>query len=334
MAKKKKIRVAVCGMGNMGRCHSDHMLKIDDVELVALYDDFGTPAERFKEEHNLTCNVYSDYDLMLEKETIDAIYICLPPFCHNGQVEKAAKKGIHVFIEKPIALTLERGKSMVKAIEKAGVISQVGYQMRFGNAVNRFLDLVKSGEAGQPMLFSASYECNSLHSDWWRVKEKCGGQLFEQVIHLYDMAQYLMGKAKDCSGRVANLGHKQVPGYTIEDTSIANIVFVNGTLGCITGSNCAVKNEWNAKFRIICENLTADFVDQNHATITWTNKNEGSVEIINGTNDVSMMEDIYFINAIKGKNKPFATIKEGFEDLKLVAAVVESSENDGKVVRL
>ena len=46
------------------------------------------------------------------------------------------------------------------------------------------------------------------------------------------------------------------------------------------------------------------------------------------------MEDIYFINAIKGKNKPFATIKEGFEDLKLVAAVVESSENDGKVVRL
>ena len=331
---KKKIRVAVVGMGNMGRCHSDHMLKMDDVELVALYDQFKKPADNYKKEHNLDCNTYDDYDEMLKKEKIDAIYICLPPFCHNGQVEKAAKKGIHIFIEKPIALTVKRGKSMVDAIKKAKVVSQVGYQMRFGNAVQRFKELVKSGEAGKPMLFSASYECNSLHSDWWRIKEKCGGQLFEQVIHLYDMAQYIMGSAKDCSGRVANLGHKNVPGYTIEDTSISNIVFENGTLGVITGSNCAVKNLWAARFKIVCENLTMEFEDQNNAKITWTNKNEGSVEVITGKNDVSMMEDEYFINTIKGKNKQFATIEDGYEDLKLVASVVESSENNGKVIKL
>ena len=331
----KELRVGVVGMGNMGRCHSDHMLKIEGVKLVALCDEFSKDiADKFKNEKNIDVNTYDNYDEMLEKEDLDIMYVCLPPFCHNGQVEKAAAKGLHVFLEKPIALDVNRGKSMVEAIEKNHVYSQVGHQMRFGNAVKRFKELVASGQAGQPMMFIGRYECNSLHSPWWRVKEKCGGQLFEQVIHLYDMAQYLMGNVKECSGRVANLGHKDVEGYTIEDTSISNLVFENGTLGVITGSNCAIKNEWNAAFRVVCQNMTMDFVDQNHATIVWTNKSEGSIEKIDGTNDVSLMEDEYFISVVRNEKPEFANVKEGYSDLKLVSAVVESSENDGKVVKL
>ena len=69
-----------------------------------------------------------------------------------------AEKGIHIFNEKPIALNLERGQSMVDAIEKAGVHSQVGYHMRFGKAVRRVRELMETGVAGRPTLFSANYE--------------------------------------------------------------------------------------------------------------------------------------------------------------------------------
>ena len=331
---EKKIRVAVLGMGSMGRNHSMNMMQIPEVELVALCDEYPAATEAFKDEKGLTCPVYTDFYQMIEELPMDAVYICLPPFCHNGQVEAAAKKGISIFIEKPIALDIVRGESMAKAVAENGVHSQVGYQMRFGAAVRRFRELVASGAAGKTTLFSASYECNNLHGLWWRDKSKCGGQVFEQVIHLYDMAQFLMGKAVDVSGRVANLVHQDVPGYTVEDTSVANMVFESGALGCITGSNCAVKEQWNARFRIVCENLVADFEDFNHAKIIYTDDHAGTIEIIDGNDNVSLMEDQYFIHTLLGENEPFATIAEGFADLKLVSSVVTSSENNGIVVKL
>lgn len=331
---EKKIRVAVVGMGNMGRGHSGNLMQFPDVELVALCDEFPASAEAFKSEKGLACAVYSDFYQMIDELPLDAVYICLPPFCHNGQVEAAAKKGIAVFIEKPIALDVVRGEAMAKAVAENGVHSQVGYQMRFGGAVRRFLELVESGEAGKKTLFTAGYECNSLHGPWWRDKEKCGGQVFEQVIHLYDMAQFLMGRAVDVSGRVANLVHRDVPGYTVEDTSVANMVFESGALGCITGSNCAVKDQWNARFRIVCQNLVADFEDFNHAKIIYTDHRAGEVEVIDADDNVSVIEDRYFIDTLLGKNAPFATIAEGFADLKLVASVVASSEKNGVVVKL
>lgn len=331
---EKKVRVAVVGMGNMGRGHAANIIRMPEAALVALCDANPESAEKFKEQQGIDVLVYSDFFQMIEEVELDAVYICLPPFCHNGQVEAAAEKKIAVFIEKPIALDVVRGEEMAKAVVKNNIVSQVGYQMRFGNAVQRFRELMESGAAGKPTLFTASYECNSLHGPWWRDKEKCGGQVFEQVIHLYDMAQYLMGGAMDVSGRVANLTHRDVPGYTVEDTSVANMTFESGALGCITGSNCAVKNQWNARFRVVCENLVADFEDHNHGTIIYTDDREGSVEIIQGANDVTKMEDQYFMDAILGKREPFATIPEGLKDLRLVSGVVTSSENNGAVVEI
>jgi len=330
----KKLRIGIAGMGNMGKNHTQHLKQIAGVEIAAICDEYIESAKSFCNEKGLMCPVFSDFNEMLNTVTLDAIYICLPPFCQKGQLESAAKKGIAVFIEKPIALNVERGTSMAEAVSSSNVHSQVGYQMRFGLAVRRFRELVESGKAGKLTLFSASYECNSLHSHWWREKDKCGGQVFEQVIHLYDMAQYLMGPVSEVSGHVANLVHSDVEGYTVEDTSVANLVFKSGALGCITGSNCAVKNQWNAKFRIVCENLVADFSDFNHATFTYTNEHTGSIETINGTDDVSMMEDEYFIRVLRGEEKPFATVNDGLSDLKLVSAVVLSSENSGQVVKL
>lgn len=78
----------------------------------------------------------------------------------------------------------------------------------------------------------------------------------------------------------------------------------------------------------------ADFHDYNHATITYTDEHAGSVEVINGVDDVSMMEDVYFTHAVRGEKEPAATVAEGFEDLKLVSAVVASSEQNGETIKL
>lgn len=325
------IRVGFLGMGYMGTIHAANLQRMPGVRISALCSAPAGDAAAFAQRNGLTCGVYEDGFRMINETEMDALYICLPPFAHSGQLEKAAEKGIHIFIEKPIALDLHRAESMVSAVTKARVHTQVGYHMRFGGAVQKFMELYRSGRMGKITLFSAAYECNSLHGPWWRDVTLCGGQVFEQVIHLYDMAYYMLGQPISVSGHIANLLHKEVEGYTVEDTSIANLVFDSGALGSITGSNCAVKNLWNARFRVVCENMIADFEDFNHARFIYTSGDEPlTEEIVCDTNAV-MSEDKYFIDVLNGRQKPFATIEEGFTGLRMVSGVVESAKTNSLI---
>ena len=329
-----KVRVAILGMGNMGNKHLNILRGFEDVEVAAICSHTPASGEKYNAEHGTAFPVYTDFDEMLEKETIDALWVCLPPFGHNGQIEKAAAKGIHIFTEKPIALDLARGESMAAAIRENHVLSQVGYHMRFGKAVRRLRDLMKSGAAGKPSLFSANYECNSLHLDWWRDKSKSGGQIFEQIIHLYDMAYYVMGEPDIVTGFIANICHQDVPGYTVEDTSAVSIRFKNGTLGSITGSNNAIPGRWAGIIKIIFENMVVEFYDHNNGRIVYTKEGNRVEEIHSDTDTALQEEDRYFLDVIHGTRTPFATIEDGLVDLKIVSGACTASENGGYPVRI
>ena len=162
----KKYKAAILGMGNMGRAHAGSMLKMADVELSALCSYPKDDAEKYAAEHGISCRIYDDGFEMIEKEDLDLLYICLPPFAHQGQLEAAAKKGIHVFIEKPIALDTKRGESMVKAVRENHVHSQVGYQMRFGGAVRRFKEMIENGICTPPIM--SATVCTVHGGGMWR----------------------------------------------------------------------------------------------------------------------------------------------------------------------
>ena len=142
------------------------------------------------------------------------------------------------------------------------------------------------------------------------------------------MAYYMMGDFASVSGYVANLCHRDVPNYTIEDTSAVSIRFKNGTLGSITGSNCAVPDRWAGIFKIVFENCVAEFPDFNEVKITYTKGGVREEHLI-FDDDVRWEENRYFIDMVKGEKPPFATIEEGLEGVKIVAGAVKSSENGG-----
>lgn len=323
----KKIRVAMLGMGNMGRAHIAQLRKMEDVEIAALCSATDG-ALKYNEENGTDFPVYTDFDRLLNEVELDAVYVTLPPYAHDGQIEKAAEKKLAIFTEKPLAITLERAQSIADAVAKNGVKSMMGYHMRFGGAVKYLRKLMAEGITGKPTLYSANYECNSLHTPWWIRRELCGGQIFEQIIHLYDMAYYMMGDFASVSGYVANLCHQDVPNYTIEDTSAVSIRFKNGSLGSITGSNCAVPDRWMGIFKIVFENCVAEFPDFNEVKITYT-KGDIREERLTFNDDVRWEQNRYFIDMVKGEKPPFATIEEGLEGVKIVAGAVKSSENGG-----
>ena len=324
---KRKLNAAFLGAGYMTTVHMKNLLKFPEITITAVCD---TTIERANAMKDITPDVapYDDFDKMLAEEKIDILYVCIPPFAHSGQVEKAAAKGIHIFIEKPIALTVKRGERMLQSVEDAGVITHVAYHMRYGRAARELKQLIETGVAGKPTLFDARYECNSLHSDWWRQKSMSGGQVFEQIIHLYDLAVSYLGEPDTVSGYIANLAHTDVADYNVEDTSISLLKFKSGGLASISGTNCAIPWNWKEPFTVVCENVTAKFSDTNNAVFYFTKEEPVREVEIKADDDRYYAETEAFLSAIWGtSHNEIVPISVGIKSLKMVDAVCKSNGN-------
>src|SRR4051794_16351239 len=105
-----KVRVGFIGVGGIGAVHLKNVFENADAQLVAVCDVNEEAAQSKASEYGIP-SVYSDADVMLENESLDALFICVPPFAHGDIEEKAAKKGIHLLVEKPVALDLKTAYS-------------------------------------------------------------------------------------------------------------------------------------------------------------------------------------------------------------------------------
>ena len=327
------LRVALLGCGNFAHRHARNLQQLkDEVEMVAFCNRTIDKAVDFSKQYtNGQAPVFADHHQMFEQVPMDAVIISLPPYAHSDEVEIAAKLGIHIFIEKPIALTSEQGWQMVEAVETAGPVSQVGFMFRFGEAIERLKGMIDSGEAGPVGLMSARYFCNSLHAPWWRQRQLSGGQLVEQVIHMVDLMRFLMGEATTVYSRQENLFHKEVEDYTVEDVSATIFGFPHGGIGIIYATNGAIPNRWINDYRIVSKNITAEFTNANHATFHYTAQPDRQPEPISSKRDFYLLEMQDFLNAIRTGQKTRTPLREGAKSLDLALAATRSAQSGGEL---
>src|ERR1043166_3289793 len=274
----KTFRIGLLGCGGIAHAHATNLSKHPRAELVAFCDVDASRTAKFNQDYaNGKAAEFADHRQMFEKAKLDIVWICLPPFAHDGQLEAAAQHGIHIFVEKPISLDMKRAESMVAAVKKSGVRSLVGFMNRFGGAIERVKAEIDSGRAGKPGLIQIRYFANSLHAPWWREKAKSGGQIVEQIIHSYDITRYLFGPVKSIYTYALNRFHENVERYTSEDLSASVIVFQNGATATVTGCNGAIPNRWINDYRIVTEFMTAEFPDSNNAVI-YNTRDRDNVE--------------------------------------------------------
>jgi len=215
---------------------------------------------------------------------------------------------------------------MVEAVNNSGVISQVGYHYRFADGINELKKLIDSGQAGRSAMIKGHYFCNSLHSNWWRKVELSGGQIYEQIIHLYDLALYLFGDYQRAEGLLENLCHQKVEDYSIEDNSVSLIKFKSGALGSIVGSNCAVPGKWDKSLTVICENLTAEFENIENAVFKYHQNNEVKTEFMENNQNLYYLENKDFIKAVKENREARVPISEGLKAIKLISEIMDNNK--------
>lgn len=323
------LRTAILGCGSFAHRHAQNLMNLPEQNrLVAFCDHNLENARAYNDKYaEGKAKLYDDHHDLLEKEDLDLLVIALPPFAHSDEVELAAKRGVHLLMEKPIALSSEHAWSMVRAVEAAGIRTQVGFMFRFGEAIEELKGMIASGKAGLPGLMSARYFCNSLHAPWWRSREKSGGQLVEQIIHMVDLMRYLLGEPASVYSRQENLFHKEVSDYSVEDTSASVFSFCSGALGVIYASNAAIPNRWINDYRIVAGKLTAEFTNANNAIFHLTGEEGCPQRVISSDRNVHMAELLDLLTAIRTGGETRTPMREGALSLDLALAATRSAES-------
>lgn len=251
------VKVGIIGCGWFGNFHLDNLLKIDGVEITALVSSNNIKLKKTGEKVP-KANLYLSHKEMFEKEKLDAVFICVPPDSHDDAEILAAQKGIHMYVEKPIELSIEKAQKIEAEIEKAGVISCVGYQERYNKELEKIKNILSDKKVG---LVTARWLGGIPGAPWWRRKERSGGQLVEQSTHLFDMLRYFFGEAES----VFSLGRKglveNIPDYNIEDYSVAIISFVSGILATVETACYLDEMKYfnGVGFRIVCEDEVIEY---------------------------------------------------------------------------
>ncbi|GIP37169.1 hypothetical protein J31TS4_04490 [Paenibacillus sp. J31TS4] len=220
------VRVGVVGAGGIAAEHFKHIAANEQAEFVAVCDIVLQNAEAASARYGAAA--YTDVTAMLDRERLDALFVCVPPFAHGDIEEQAARRGVHLLVEKPLGLDLEEVRRKAAVIREAGILAGSGYCLRYLESVQR----AKRYLADKEIAMVRAFRFGGLPpTPWFADMAKSGGQLVEQTTHNLDLMLYLAGGVRRISADMALLLHKDVAGMTIPDVTSVNVVFDSGAIG-------------------------------------------------------------------------------------------------------
>lgn len=250
-----KVEIGFVGTGGMARSHLGKLKEMEEVEIVALCD---VAEERVQEAASeFGGRTYTDYRRMIDEVEMDGLYVCVPPFAHDEVEILAARKGIHLFVEKPVVMDLEKGLEILAAIEKAGVISSVGYQLRHTPMVQgakRFLE-------NREIAMISANRWGGVPGDenhWWRVYEKSGGQLVEMATHQVDMMRQLAGDVARVYARYGRKVTLDLPNMTVPDAQVVALEFASGAVGYVSTSCALTQGGYVMDLKVVLRDMVLE----------------------------------------------------------------------------
>lgn len=242
MAAPQKLRMGIVGMSsdhvwNMG----DGLAALPEVELVAGAEPEPELRERATGQWSLQ-RTYDDYVTMLEREELGAILVCGDNAGKADIAEAAARRGIHVYQDKPMAATLAQADRILRAVETSGITLMVAYHSVFDPLYAPIKQLLASGAIGRRYLARGvtghagpvEFGCSRYFTDWLFDRERNGGGTFiDEACYLVDTFLDYCGPITEVSAFTAQIGHRDYLPEGVEDNAVAILRFADGSLGII-----------------------------------------------------------------------------------------------------
>jgi len=197
MGKKKTLKVGIIGCGWAGATlHLPALESIDDAQVVALADIDRGSLNRAGDKFHITTR-YTNYRNILENEDVEAIAVCVPASSHSEIAVAALDAGKHVFIEKPLALSLDEADLIVKKAKHSACRTMVGFNLRFHRLVRQARKIINEGKLGKIESVRTAWTSDVRHyremPEWRNKREMGGGTIMEIGIHHFDLWRFLLG---------------------------------------------------------------------------------------------------------------------------------------------
>jgi predicted dehydrogenase len=323
----RKIKYAVVGLGYISQvailpafAHAE-----ENSELAAIVSGDPAKLKALAKKYKVSKTYsYEQYANCLADD-IDAVYIALPNSMHRGYAETAARAGVHVLCEKPMAVTEQECDAMIEAAEQAKIKLMIAYRLHFERGNLSVIESIRQGRIGEPRLFNSVF-CQQVSPGNSRLERGLGGgPVFDIGIYCINAARYLFGAepyevfAYSASGKDERF--QQVP-----EMSSALLKFPDDRLASFTCSfGAADLSEYeivgtkgsirmNPAYEMVGDLKRETTIDGKTQKATYRKRDQFGPELT------------YFSNCILNEQEPEPNGLEGLADVRIINAIRESAE--------
>jgi glucose-fructose oxidoreductase len=333
-AKAKHVRFAVVGLGNFAQAAvlPAFANATDKAELAALVTGDPEKAKKLGRKYGAPTYDYEEYDKLLATGDIDAVYIVVPNSEHRKYTEAAARAGVHVLCEKPLAYSVEDAKAMVEACRKAKVQLMTAYRLHFEEGNLDAIKAVQSGKIGEARLFTSIH---TMQVDTGNVRTDLslgGGPLEDIGIYCLNAARYMFRAEPEEVTAVAIQGKdrrfKEIP-----EAVSATLRFSRNRLATFL---CGFGESKVSEYRVI----GTEGVLKMDPAFTWNGDIEQTISRKDRAKsktfehrDQIAAEMVYFSDCILKNKKPEPSGHEGYLDVRIMDAL-RTSYTEHRTVKI
>ena len=319
------IKVGVVGVGGMGKAHCNALKNVKDCQFTAVADVNYDVAKAVGE--NFGVKAFADRQEMFS--AVDAIIVATPPWYHAEVTIDAAKRGIHVFCEKPISATLKDADAMIQATDKANVNLMIGHVLRFYPLHELGMNMLNDGLIGDIVYLETDY-CGKYSGPRKRPETWFGkmGGLLENGIHKADLINWFGGTAISVSAEVGSFsGDEEWEDYTVSliryKSKAVGILRWGPLLGA-RGSRGTIIDGTKGSMRLDMD--SGNVYTRLMADKDWTE----NVPPNKGDNGV-VKELQYFVDCIKDGKKPMSDGRDGRNAIEIILGTYKSAKDGSKL---
>jgi predicted dehydrogenase len=330
----KKVRYAVVGLGHIAQVAVlPAFAHARNSELAALITSDPTKQKKLSEQYGIPAFHYDAFEQAVEEQEVHAVYIALPNTQHRTFTERAARVGVHVLCEKPMATSEKDCRAMIAACEKAGVRLMIAYRLHFAPAHVQAVKLVRSGKLGDLRFFSSIFgmqvKPNNIRTD----PKDGGGPLRDLGVYCINAARYLFGdepvevRATTASKR----GDKRFA--KVEEMASALLHFPGERIAqftCSFGSGNVASLELTGTKGMLRIEPAYEYVEELKWTLTISDRKQ---EKTFPAGDQFAPELIHFSDCVLNGKHPEPDGNEGLADVRIVEAIFKSAAS-GRAVKI
>ena len=270
-----KIRVAIAGYGIVGRRRHQYLNENSRFEVISVCD------KTFQGEGVLDSGVkfYENYQLMMDNETVDALFVCLTNDVAAEATICGLQNGCHVFCEKPPGRNIQDILNVIKVSSKYPKQKlKYGFNHRYHDSIMKALDIIRDGSLGEIINLRGVYgksKILDLRSDWRTQRSIAGGGiLLDQGIHMVDLFRLFAGEFTEIHSFVSN----RYWNHDVEDNAYALMKTSNHVVGMLNSSATQWRHRFNleislTKGAIILSGILSGSKSYGAETITIVEKN-------------------------------------------------------------